>query len=69
MFSSPMSHYFRHVLLAYKESGMDIAKRIEVNRQLSTLEDSCISFIQRNGSNPRAEAMLEKVRRMKENLA
>jgi len=68
MFESPMSHFFRHALLAYKAEGKSLAKRIEVNRQLNTLETACSDFISKNGTNPRVDALLEKVKAMKQNI-
>lgn len=68
MFSSPMVHYFRHVLTAYKENGKSINERIEVSHKLNHVEDALIKLLNRNPGNAKVQALIEKVRKIKAGL-
>jgi predicted transcriptional regulator len=68
MFSSPTTDLFRHALLAYKKSCKSLSKRIEVMHELGELETACYDHLVRNGTDLKVEELLERLRRMKEEV-
>lgn len=64
MFSSPMSHYFRHVLLSYKEiSGLQ--KKLIVKQKLGLLESQLLKMKKEHPKHQKVNALLERIRRIK----
>lgn len=68
MFSSPMSHFFKHVLLSYRESGANLRRKLDLVRELNRLEWKCIRLQTENPGNPKLPALIKSVRRMKAEL-
>lgn len=68
MFSSPMAHYFRHALLAYKTSGKSVKESLSALRKLSILEANLKKLRIKEPGNARVELLIEKVRKMKAGL-
>ncbi|MBI2141615.1 hypothetical protein HYU16_04310 [Candidatus Woesearchaeota archaeon] len=68
MFSSPVTHYFRHALLAYHESGGNLRRKLSVRRELNSLEASCLKLQQEHPRHPKIPALIERIRRMKASL-
>jgi hypothetical protein len=68
MFESPTGHFFRHVLLAYRDEGLSLKTKLEISSKLIVLEKSCKGFLKRNGKNERVESLLDRIMKMKANL-
>ncbi len=68
MFSSPLAHYFRHVLLAYNESGGNLRRRLLVRRELNSLEASCLKLQKEHPRHPKIPVLIERIRSMKVSL-
>ncbi|MBI3036544.1 hypothetical protein HYY73_02195 [Candidatus Woesearchaeota archaeon] len=68
MFSSPMSHYFRHILLAYKNEGKSLQQRLVVANKLSSLETSLLRLQGTNPNHPKLQKLLGRIRGMKASL-
>lgn len=68
MFSSPMSHYFRHILLAYKNEGKSLQQRLLVANKLSSLETSLLRLQRINPNHPKLQKLLDRIRKMKAGL-
>lgn len=67
MLSSPMSHYFRHVLLSYNEiSGLQ--KKLVVKQKLSLLESQLLKMKKEHPSHQKVNALLESIARVKAKL-
>ena len=65
MFSSPMSHFFRHALISYRDASQATRQKIELSRRLTELERRLAVLMEQNPSHPKVQALLEKVRRVK----
>ncbi len=68
MFSSPLAHYFRHVLLAYHESGRSLRHKLHVRRELNSLEASCLKLQKEHPRHPKIPVLIERIRSMKASL-
>lgn len=68
MFSSPMSHYFRHALLAYRERGKSLGKKLQLLRQLNAIEAECAGMQRQSLGHPKLAYLLEKARLLKGKL-
>ncbi len=67
MLSSPMSHYFRHVLLSYKEiSGLQ--KKLVVKQKLNLLESQLLKMKKEHPRHPKITALLESIAKVKARL-
>lgn len=67
MLSSPMSHYFRHVLLSYREiSGLQ--KKLIVKQKLGLLEAQLLKLKKERPRHQRVNALLEHIARIKSRL-
>ena len=68
MLSSPMSHYFRHILLAYKNEGKSLQQKMLVTNKLSSLETDLLRLQRINPNHPKLQALLDRIRRMRAGL-
>lgn len=67
MLSSPMSHYFRHVLLSYNEiSGLQ--KKLVVRQKLNFLESQLLKMKQEHPRHPKITDLLEHIKSVKARL-
>ncbi len=67
MLSSPMSHYFRHILLSYHEvSGLQ--KRLIVKQKLNLLESQLLKLKKEHPNHQKVNALLEHISRVKARL-
>ena len=67
MISSPMSHYFRHVLLSYKEiSGLQ--RKLIVRQKLKFLETQLLKLKKEHPRHQKVSALLEHITRIKAKL-
>ncbi len=67
MLSSPMSHYFRHVLLSYNEvSGLQ--KKLIVKQKLNLLESQLLKLKKEHPMHQKVSALLERIARIKAKL-
>lgn len=67
MLSSPMSHYFRHILLSYSEvSG--IRKKRVVKQKLNLLESQLLKMKKEYPKHQKVNALLESIARVKAKL-
>ncbi len=64
-----MAHYFRHILLSYKSCGKNLHEMITASRRLSALEAGLMKMQGINPQNPKVQALLERVRRIKTGLS
>ncbi len=67
MLSSPMSHFFRHVLQSYSEVSGIQKKRI-VKQKLSLLESQLLKLKKEHPTHQKVSALLESVARVKAKL-
>ena len=67
MFSSPMSHYLRHVFLAYAQQGDKLNSKRILLRQLQQLELECIKM-QKNSNSSKLQFLMERIGRIKSQL-
>ena len=67
MLSSPMSHYFRHVLLSYKEVSTLQKKRM-AKQKLNLLEAQLLKLKEEHPRHPKVTALLENIRNIKARL-
>ncbi|MBI2142962.1 hypothetical protein HYU20_01300 [Candidatus Woesearchaeota archaeon] len=64
MLSSPMSHYFRHVLLSYREiSGLQ--RKLTASQELKLIEARLVKLKKEHPVHPKIPAMLERIKRLK----
>ena len=68
MFSSPMSHYLRHVFLAYGQQGDKLKNRMLVLKQLQELEAECLKMQKSHKDSPKLQATLERIKKIKATL-
>ena len=68
MFSSPMSHYFRHILLSYKNEGKSLRQKLLVVNKLSSLETDLLRLQRINPNHPKLQKLLDRIRGMKASL-
>ncbi|MBI2145512.1 hypothetical protein HYU18_04280 [Candidatus Woesearchaeota archaeon] len=67
MLNSPVSHFFRHALLSYKESSVKL-KQQALRQKLGYLESALERMQSEQPSHPKVLAMLERIRKIRENL-
>ncbi len=65
MFSSPMSHFFRHALVSYKETSEGIKSKAAIQKKLAELETSLERLGKKNPGHLKVHLLLEKVKKMK----
>ena len=65
MFSSPLTHYFRHVLLAYHESGKNLRSKLLAMRELNYLEAACLKLQKAHPNHHKIRLLVERISRMK----
>lgn len=67
MLSSPMSHYFRHVLLSYNEvSGL--RKKLIAKQKLNLLESQLLKMKREHPRHQKVNVLLESVASVKAKL-
>ena len=67
MLSSPMSHYFRHVLLSYREiSGLQ--RKLIVKQKLKLLEAQLLKMRKEHPRHQKVSALLEHVAKIRARL-
>lgn len=67
MFSSPMSHFFRHALSAYSLQK-PMGKRLLALRKLSAIEAQCRKLQQKHPESEKVRALLAQVGKIKAGL-
>ena len=67
MLSSPMSHYFRHVLLSYKEVSTLQKKRM-AKQKLNLLEAQLLKLKEEHPRHQKVSALLEHIAKIKAKL-
>ena len=69
MFSSQMSHYLRHVFIAYGQQGGKLKNKLLVLQQLSQLEAACLRMQKRHRDSPKLQATMDRVKKIKAALS
>jgi hypothetical protein len=65
---SPLTHYFRHVILNYKGSGERIQKKFVINKALNSIQRECFVLQEKNPYDKKVKSILQSIDRIKGRL-